>query len=163
MAGSGAEQRQSQSRVIAAHGGSGASLVARLLRAPESLPESLPADCAAVITARTTGDGMDAALATAAALPLDGLLAALVLSGDAPLRPPARVLAGVRLLPPDVAVIWLPYVAAWRYGPASPATASRRWRSAARDLVARFGAPAEAVIPANTGSALLPDHEGAPA
>ena len=163
MAGSGSEQRwHPRPYVVAAHGGSGASLVARLLRATESLPDLLPAGAWAVITARTTGDGLDAVLATSAVLPPDTDLVAVVLSGDAPLGPPARLLAGLRLLPPELPVIWLPYVSAWRYGPASPASASRSWRAAARDLVAGFAASPEVTEPRTRSTQLL-DHEGVPA
>jgi hypothetical protein len=155
--------------VVAAHGGSAATLLAGLLRAPEGAPASLPAGCTGVVAARTTGDGIDAALAAVAALP-PGAPAAVVLSGDAPLPPPPRVRAGLRLLDPAVVVLWLPYVPAWRYGPASPATASPAWRTAARAALTALrpaAAPASPpgghLEPPATGSDVLPFSEGATA
>jgi hypothetical protein len=67
-------------------------------------------------------------------------------------------------------VLWLPYVPAWRYGPASPATASPAWRTAARAALTALrpaAAPASPpgghLEPPATGSDVLPFSEGATA
>lgn len=118
--------------VLPAHGGSAATTVARLLKLPQLDDPAAAAGAAlVVVTARSTATGMADAVRTIGRLP-DGTPVLLVVSADAPLRMPPAARASLRLLADRATAVTLPYVPAWRYGPPSPGTASKRWRQAAR-------------------------------
>lgn len=118
--------------VIAAHGGSGASTLARALH----LPEAAHANDAqvVVVAARTTAEAADRVIHTVAALaPYQHVV--LALTEDAPLPLPSAVAAMRRLLAGRVAaVVVLPWQPRWRHERPTVATAHRRWTARAVDL-----------------------------
>ena len=118
--------------VVAAHGGSGASTVARALRLPEA-----PAPTGAgvlVVTARTTADGAARVIGLVGVLP-GGQPVLLALTADGPLRPPAAINGMRRLLTDRLAgVVVLPWQARWRHERASAQTADRAWTARAMEL-----------------------------
>jgi hypothetical protein len=126
--------RRVRGAVISAHGGSGATTVAALLRWPEATPVQVEAGAVApvVVTARSTAPGLAAVLTLMQVVPAE-VPALLVVSGDAPLPMPPKARGTLRLLKSRfrLGMIALPYVPAWRYQPPNGATASKRWRRAA--------------------------------
>ena len=118
--------------MIAAHGGAGATTLARALHLPETRDPSSAA--VLVVAARTTADSATAVIRTVAELPERTQLV-LALTGDGPLRPPAAVTAMRRLLADRLAgVVELPWQPRWRHEHPAAATADRAWTIAAVDL-----------------------------
>lgn len=120
--------------VLGAHGGSGATTVARFLRMPEvgAAPMDSP-ETVRLVTARTTADGASSLLRVcgSSTAPL-----VVVWSADAPLREPPAVRAAARMLADRVALeARLPYVPAWRYGRPKASTATHAWIAAAAALL----------------------------
>ena len=118
--------------VVAAHGGSGASTLARALRLPET---TTPIHAGVlVVAARTTADGAARVVELVGGLPEDQPVV-LALTADGPLRPPAAVTGMRRLLTDRLAgVVVLPWQARWRHEHASSGTASRAWTARAVEL-----------------------------
>ena len=118
--------------VLAAHGGSGASTLARALHLPEADgPVGAPV---VVVTARTTAEAADRVIHVVAALAPHQRVV-LALTEDAPLPLPSAVAAMRRLLADRVtAVVVLPWQPRWRHERPSVATAHRRWTARAVDL-----------------------------
>ena len=114
---------------MAAHGGAGATTLARALHVPvTSDPDGATV---LVVAARTTADAATAVIGTVAGLPADRPVV-LALTGDGPLRPPAAVAAMRRLLADRVAgVVELPWQPRWRHEHPQAATADRAWTAAA--------------------------------
>ena len=112
--------------VLAAHGGAGASTLARALHLPEAtLPK--PGASVVVVAARTTAPAAARVIGVVSALP-ERLPVVLALTADGPLPPPAAVRAMRRLLADRLAgVVVLPWQARWRHEPPSSATADRAW------------------------------------
>ena len=121
-----------QAVVLAAHGGSGASTLARALHLPEA---EIPVDAqVVVVAARTTAEAADRVIHTVAALAPDQRVV-LALTEDAPLPLPSAVAAMRRLLADRVAaVVVLPWQPRWRHERPTVATAHRRWTARAVDL-----------------------------
>lgn len=118
--------------VVAAHGGSGASTLARALHLPETADPT--GAVVVVVAARTTAEAADRVIRTVAALPA-GQRVVLALTEDAPLPQPTAVAAMRRLLADRVAaVVVLPWQPRWRHERPSVATAHRRWTARAVDL-----------------------------
>jgi hypothetical protein len=119
---------------LAAHGGSGATTLARALHLPEAGDP-----CGAgvvVVTARTTAEAADRVIHTVASLPAHQRVV-LALTEDAPLPMPIAVCAMRRLLADRIAaVIVLPWQPRWRHERPTVATAHRRWTARAVDLAA---------------------------
>lgn len=133
--------------VLAAHGGSGATTLARALRLPEV---SDPTGAGLVVVAgRTTAEAAQRIIEVVAALGAEQLVV-LALTQDAPLPEPAAVAAMRRLLCDRLAeVAVLPWQASWRHERPSVATADRRWTARAVALSHRVGelAGSRPVIP----------------
>ena len=112
-----------------AHGGAGATTLARALHVPVT---SDPGSATVlVVAARTTADAATAVIETVAGLPADRPVV-LALTGDGPLRPPAAVVAMRRLLADRLAgVVELPWQPRWRHEHPAAATADRAWTTAA--------------------------------
>lgn len=118
--------------VVAAHGGCGASTLARALRLPESATPTRGR--VLVVAARTTADGAARVIELVGALPEDQPVV-LALTADGPLPPPAAVRAMRRLLADRLAsVVMLPWQARWRHEHARSATADRMWTARAVEL-----------------------------
>ena len=146
--------RGSPAVVLAAHGGSGATTVARALHLPEC-HDSAGARVV-VVTARTTAEGAARVIETVAALAADQQVL-VVLTQDAPLPMPVAVSAMRRLLADRVtAVAVLPWQPRWRHARPSVATAQRRWTAAAVDLAALVG-------DLSSTTEQHPQHQGVPA
>ncbi len=123
-----------RSVVVAGHGGAGATTVAQLLGLAEARAGEAPGTGLVVLAARTNLHGAEALRLALADPPPRPVL--VVLTADAPLPRAPAVSAALRLLADRVAEVHeLPYVPAWRYGPAGAASASRAWRKAAAALV----------------------------
>lgn len=139
--------------IVAAHGGSGASTLARALRIPES-PDGVGAGVV-VVAARTTAQAAERVIRTVAVLP-ERQHVVLALTEDAPLPLPSAVCAMRRLLADRVAaVVVLPWQPRWRHERPSVATAQRRWTARAVDLAA-------AVADLTSPTAAVADPQGAP-
>ena len=123
-----------RSVVVAGHGGAGATTVAQLLGLSEARAGGVPGASLVVLAARTNLHGAQALRLALADRPPRPVL--IVLTADAPLPRAPAVSAALRLLSDRIAQVHeLPYVPAWRYGPAGAASASRAWRAAAAALV----------------------------
>lgn len=117
--------------MLAAHGGAGATTLARAMHVPEADDPRQRAAVVLVVAARTTADGAAAVIRLVAGLPPD-LPVLVALTGDGPMRPPAAVTAMRRLLADRVAgVVDLPWQARWRHEHPAAATADRAWTQAA--------------------------------
>ena len=115
--------------VYAAHGGAGATTLARALHVPVTTDPGSAA--VLVVAARTTADAATAVLETVAGLP-EHRPVVLALTGDGPLRPPAAVAAMRRLLDPRLAgVVERPWQPRWRHEHPRSATADKAWTAAA--------------------------------
>ena len=144
--------------IVAAHGGSGASTLARALRIPESADGDGDGDGAGavvvVVAARTTAQAAERVIRTVAAIP-EHQHVVLALTEDAPLPLPSAVCAMRRLLADRVAaVVVLPWQPRWRHERPSVATAQRRWTARAVDLAA-------AVADLTSPTAAVADPQGA--
>jgi hypothetical protein len=132
--------------VLAAHGGSGASTLARALHIPEA---QNPVDAqVVVVAARTTAEAADRVIHAVAALAPDQRVV-LALTEDAPLPMPSAVAAMRRLLADRLeVVVVLPWQPRWRHERPTVATAHRRWTAGAVGLaqvVADLAATPDAV------------------
>jgi hypothetical protein len=137
--------------VIAAHGGSGASTLARALHLPEA-PDATGAQVV-VVAARTTAEAADRVIHAVAALSPDQHVV-LALTEDAPLPLPSAVAAMRRLLADRVAaVVVLPWQPRWRHERPTVATAHRRWTARAVDLAG--------VVADMTATDHVPEPQGA--
>lgn len=118
--------------VLAAHGGSAATTLARALRLPEVAD---PAGAAVVVVAaRTTAEAADRVIRVVADLAAD-VRVVLALTEDAPLPAPVAVAAMRRLLADRVTgVVVLPWQPRWRHERPTVATATRGWTARAVDL-----------------------------
>lgn len=124
--------------MLAAHGGAGASTVARLLRWPVADSAADLADFgrhdAVVVVVATTAYGASRLSAAVDELPA-GVIWLVVARADAPLRCPVHVADRIRSVAGGArALIWLPYCPAWRHTPPHLSTAPRRFRRAAESL-----------------------------
>lgn len=117
--------------LLPAHGGSGATTLARALRLPEAT--SLEGANAVIVTALTTAGGAEALLPRVGRLDVS-LPVTVVWTADAPLPPAPRVRAVQRLLADRAVFVTLPYVPAWRYGRPSASSATPRWLRAVREV-----------------------------
>lgn len=117
--------------VLSAHGGSGATTVASHLGLPEvGAGDAYAALVLAVVTVRTTTSGFDLLLARLSAMPAP-VRVVVAASADVPTRAPAGVRARSQLLRRtgrDVAMVVLPYEAAWRYTPFAMQRPSKAYR-----------------------------------
>lgn len=124
--------------LVPAHGGCGATTLARALHLPEAGPTpTLPGEAELIVVAAlSTAYGARRLQERLPQLPDVPVIVAL--TADSPLPVPPAVKAVLRLLDERLEmVVLLPWVASWRYATPTGATAGRRWQAAAAHLAAR--------------------------
>ena len=116
--------------VLAAHGGAGATTLARALHLPATT-RPVANRALLVVAARTTAPAAARVVELVAALPADQPVV-LALTADGPIPQPAAVRAMRRLLADRLSgTVLLPWQARWRHEPPSSASADRAWTAQA--------------------------------